>query len=283
MAILKNRIKLQLRSYNHLKPNWLWFKQAVLGFGVCAAILFMYDSEKRLALSRTLMEINGLGSSKILGIYQYIADTYDNAHRKLDHLRNIEAEVIALKLELSRMQRAQKQIEQLKLDNSKLQKLLNYSEQTDSYAGSARLLTVSSSAFGNTAIIDRGSNNGIGQDQIITSNDSIVGRVVEVSPYYSRVMLATDFNSRIPVITAISNERGILAGDNISAKVLYIQNPSKIIIGETIMTSGDGMVYPVGINISSVKEVVNDVVLIEPINHLLNTQFVAVHKKLNSQ
>ena len=61
----------------------------------------------------------------------------------------------------------------------------------------------------------------------------------------TRLLLLTDFSSRVPVLVQPSGLRAILAGDATSAPVLeFLENPDAVTPGDAVRTSGDGGVFP---------------------------------------
>jgi rod shape-determining protein MreC len=84
----------------------------------------------------------------------------------------------------------------------------------------------------------------------------LVGRIAEVGDRASRVLLLTDLNSRIPVTLQGSHERAILAGDNSPRPLLaYLAPNAKPEVGERVVTSGDGGVFPPGIPVGVIVSV----------------------------
>jgi rod shape-determining protein MreC len=69
--------------------------------------------------------------------------------------------------------------------------------------------------------------------------------VVGVGQHATRLLLLTDFSSRVPVLVQPSGRSAILAGDGTSAPVLeFLENPDQVNPGDPIRTSGDGGVFP---------------------------------------
>lgn len=76
----------------------------------------------------------------------------------------------------------------------------------------------------------------------------LVGRTVEVGERTSRVLLLTDFNSRIAVMADRSNDRALLVGDNTDFPRLdYLSRDIEFTEGDRIVTSGDDNVMPRGL------------------------------------
>ena len=77
------------------------------------------------------------------------------------------------------------------------------------------------------------------------ASKGLIGRVTEVGSRSARVLLLTDIHSKIPVITALSRHRAIMAGKNQhDPQLLYLSKDAKLIENEEIVTTGDGNLFP---------------------------------------
>jgi rod shape-determining protein MreC len=83
------------------------------------------------------------------------------------------------------------------------------------------------------------------------------------------------------VITAVSRERGILTGNNGKISINYLQDNHTIKKGEKVITSGDGKLYPAGVEAAVVIKVNAGDVAVKPITNLYQTDFVTIY--LNSK
>ena len=78
----------------------------------------------------------------------------------------------------------------------------------------ARVVADSGGPFVQTLLIDAGAEQGIATAWRRSTREGLVGRVVEVGRRSARVLLMTDFNSRVPVMVERSGDQAILEGDN---------------------------------------------------------------------
>ena len=109
----------------------------------------------------------------------------------------------------------------------------------------ARIVSDFGGPYLHAALINGGTQQGISPDLAVVSQHGLVGRVVESGKTSSRVLLLNDINSRVPVIAETTREKSILAGSNGGMPTLaYLAANSKIAVGERIVTSGDGGVFP---------------------------------------
>jgi rod shape-determining protein MreC len=67
------------------------------------------------------------------------------------------------------------------------------------------------------------------------------------------VLLLTDLNSRIPVVVENSRINAVLAGDNSERpRLIYIGEPDSVKIGDRVVSSGEGGVFPPGLPVGVV-------------------------------
>lgn len=141
----------------------------------------------------------------------------------------------------------------------------------------ARIIGRSNQLFNQQLFIDAGKNHDIKAGQIVSGNRGIIGRVSEVGENKSRLILATDAGSRIPIITSKARVRGILAGNNSGTmEILYLQKNHNIQEGDWVFTSGDGDTLPPGLLIGVVKKVNKGYAAVEMVENVANADVVTI-------
>ncbi len=117
----------------------------------------------------------------------------------------------------------------------------------------ARVVADLSGTFINSFLINAGKNQNIAINDIAMDNGALVGRVIDVKNKYSRVLLITDINSRVPIVVGDERLRAIMGGNNSDhTDLLFSAIDSVITPGMQVLTSGHGGVFPSGIPIGQV-------------------------------
>ena len=166
---------------------------------------------------------------------------------------------------------------QLETENAGLRGLTNYYPETTSWFVSGEVIGAAGGAYSRNLLINRGSADGIAKGQAVTSGTGLVGRIAEVGARASRVLLLTDLNSRIPVALDSTHERAILAGDNTDRPLLiYLPPHAKPQIGDKLVTSGDGGVFPPGLLVGVVAAVDGSTVRVEPSTDLSRVEYLRI-------
>jgi rod shape-determining protein MreC len=104
--------------------------------------------------------------------------------------------------------------------------------------------------------IDRGSVNGVMREMAVVTPDGIIGKVTNVYPNVSEVLLITDLMFAAGVISGKTHAHGTLKGTGTSlCKVDNVASEDKVEPGDWFYTSGDDRIFPRGMPVGVVKSV----------------------------
>lgn len=112
----------------------------------------------------------------------------------------------------------------------------------------------------NFLTIHRGSSQGIKKDMAVISPLGIVGRVVNVGPNFSTVMSALHPQFRVYGQLKKGGEQGAVfwTGENLLLTAKDIPKSAQVAVGDTLLTSNVSDIYPPGLMIGTIAEVVNE-------------------------
>ena len=110
-----------------------------------------------------------------------------------------------------------------------------------------------------TLMVDKGFRDEIAPDMPVVNDEGVIGRVLDVSDRYSRVLLITDQGSDVDAIDQRNRVRGILCGKDANGCLLkYIRGNLDIKEGDLVITSGKDGIYPKGLRLGVVHAVYKD-------------------------
>lgn len=168
-------------------------------------------------------------------------------------LRNLREESLRLTREAAVLQRRISYLEEQALETQRLQGLLAMKEVSRAEFLAARIVGKDATNWFKTVLIDRGSLAGIRRNQPVVAPDGLVGRVVEVTPTAAKVQLITDPVSAAGGLIQRTRVIGIVSGSlGAGLKVRYLPLMADIAIGDEVVTSGMGGVFPKGIPLGRV-------------------------------
>jgi len=165
----------------------------------------------------------------------------------------------------------------LSTDNQELRTLLKaVPDKAVSYV-TARVIANSGGRYVRTVMINAGSEQRLARGQAAVASAGLVGRLTEVGSRAARVLLITDLNSRIPVVVERTRTNAVLAGDNSERPhLLYANDPDTLKIGDRVITSGEGGVFPPGLPVGVVAATGDGGILVEPYVELSQLSYVVI-------
>lgn len=121
----------------------------------------------------------------------------------------------------------------------------------------AKIIAASSDPLEKEVIIDKGKDIGAFVGQPVVTAEGLVGQVIDVGPLVSRILLINSAHSAVPVEDSRSGVRAIAVGDEISGELHLLNIPITldVVKGDSIVTSGLGLMFPAGYNVGVVKDV----------------------------
>ena len=165
----------------------------------------------------------------------------------------------------------------LELENTQLRKLIEEQVTSDSNFVSARVMLDKKSPYLNSFIINVGSNKGIKNGMAVLDGKNFIGRIVDVNFFSSRVLLVSDLNSKIPVLTEPSAHHAILSGRGRNKPTLeYLPEKYTIQNGDKVYTSGKEGIFSTGIPIGEVK-IENNLITVLLFSDLSQITFININ------
>ncbi|MDX1539944.1 MAG: rod shape-determining protein MreC [Geminicoccaceae bacterium] len=123
----------------------------------------------------------------------------------------------------------------------------------------ARVVADTGGPFVHTVLIDAGRRQGVSVGMAAIDELGLVGRVIEVGRNSSRLLLLTDFNSKIPAMVEPSRDQALLAGDNSREPgLVFLPLNPRVSVGDRVVTSGRGGLLPPGLPIGVVRAIDED-------------------------
>jgi rod shape-determining protein MreC len=142
------------------------------------------------------------------------------------------------------------------LEGIRLKEHLSLRESRGMPMVSARVVGKETSSVFKTILINKGTADGMRAGLAVISIEGVVGRIVESSWSVSRVLLAIDYNSNIDAVIQGTRSQGILQGGGaMGCNLKYVERSEEIKVGDAVLTSGMGGIFPKGLLIGTVVSV----------------------------
>jgi len=169
-------------------------------------------------------------------------------------LHGAHAENARLRTELAQLQLRNRQLESQALEAQRLTVLLNFRDaHTEAAMLAAQVIGASADPASHTLVLNRGERDHVRRNMGVITPDGVVGKIVEVFPTTSQVLLMNDKDSGVGALLGDTRTHGVVKGSgDPDPRMDYVVNDEKVHPGEMIFTSGEDRIFPKGLLIGRV-------------------------------
>jgi rod shape-determining protein MreC len=231
------------------KNSWLGLRTFIF---VCLAVACMMGDDRwqsfikiRSVLSVVITPVQYLVNMPI-EFSAWLDDYLTMQHNLLKENDELRANQLLLEAKVQRFIALEK-------ENARLRGLLSSAAHVDGQVLVAQILAVNANPFDQQVVLDKGKRHGVYIGQPVLDASGVVGQVIAVGLFTSRVLLITSSRSAVPIQDIRSGIRAVAIGDGYSGNLhlMYVPDTVDIRVGDLLMTSGLGLKfsagYPVGI------------------------------------
>ena len=210
----------------------------------------------------------------------------------VDTLINTFEENQQLKRSIDQVDQLQVRLEDLEAENEKMVQELDLKKVLSQFRTvSATVITRNPDQWMETMVINVGSNEGISEDMAVMSGKGMIGRIVEVNPSSSKVLLLTSQQSNVGKVSARvqigdgKSANGIVSSFDPKSgyfKMTQVDPNAQIKAGDRVISSGLGGIIPSTLLIGEVVNSKKDdyglfqEVEIRPAGEMTDIRFVTV-------
>jgi rod shape-determining protein MreC len=233
------------------------FASAGVALALGVLVIFFAPATSRWTERVTLETISPL--ARVWGGVKNRWTEFRSSLRQFDVLdeenRNLRAENVRLQTEI-------RQMDYLRTENDRFREMLAFRDQQAFRLLACRVIERDASNWWNSVLVDRGWNDdpNLAQDQPVVTPRGVVGKTGTVGRSTTRVMLLSDENCKVSVLTESAGARGILLGDtplnggSPLCRMTFVTRESKFSVGERVLTTGLGGTFPPNLLVGTVTE-----------------------------
>lgn len=165
----------------------------------------------------------------------------------------------SLKIEIEKLKSELLNLDETKHKISRLESLLKLKQNFIKQGIAAQVIARDPSHWTQFIVINKGTRDGVRKNTVLINADGLVGKVVVAGARSARAILLTDPEARASAMNQRTRDVGLIEGTgSLMLKMTYLDRQSNIQVGDMIITSGLGGIYPKGIPIGKVELVGNE-------------------------
>ncbi len=141
--------------------------------------------------------------------------------------------------------------------NERLEKMLEFQQRQAHKLLPVEVVAYAPRNYFKIFFLGKGKKEGIEKEMVVVNAQGLVGRVIEVYPHQARVLAILDERSKVGVRNERTRDVAILQGKGKVCELKYLLTKASVKVGDEIVTSGLGGLFPKGIlagRISRVKK-----------------------------
>lgn len=211
-----------------------------------------YNFDKLSAFERLMIE-------SFAPIQRLVSSTQLSLGSLFDHyLANVSASHENLKLQkkVGELEGRLFTYEEMELENERLKDLLDFSSDIPQKKVLAQVVAWDAASDFQTLRINKGQSDGLSLQSTVVTAKGLVGYVYRLTNHFADVLTILDPNNRTDVLIQRTRSHGILEGYRDGRTLMkYVTRTEPVILGDEVLTSGLGNIYPKGIPIGTVGRI----------------------------
>lgn len=245
-----------------------FFKRWQLVLVIVLAILLIALAVLTSGQRDNLTKIEGVVGdiiSPVQGFMYRVATSVSQFFKSINEKQQLSEQYEILKNRVAQLEQQQLEMDEVIRENQRLKRLLDFKEEKDDFlVEGVRITGKNPGNWLNTMTIDKGSNHGVIVNMAVINDQGLIGRVIETGGNWATVRTIVDGQSSVSAIIERTRDNGMVKGNNTLifedglCRMINLPLDSDVVVGDRVITSGLGEIFPKGIPIGEVIEVLDE-------------------------
>ena len=227
--------------------------------------------------SEKITSIENVASTIVMPIENgltYLKNKINNNDKFFQNVNELKTENESLKQKNSELEQSLRELENIKTQNETLKEYVNLKDKYTEYTTiPGYVINKNTSNYSNIIVINIGKNDGVDVGMPVIADAGLVGHIISVTDTTAKVQTLLDTSSAVSSVVGTARDSVIIKGNLENSNMLkgtYIPTSAALLEGDKVETSGLGGIYPKGITIGTVKQIIetknltNRYILVEP-------------------
>jgi rod shape-determining protein MreC len=178
----------------------------------------------------------------------------------IDHyfdLVDVSKENEQLRSEVARLVNEKNDLIERILRQKRLAGLVAYQEDRKKESLVATVIGKDATQWSRVVFIDKGTRDGVRTHLAVVTKLGVIGQIIHAGPTTSKVLLTIDSRSAVDALFQDSRVSGVVVGTGgKQCKIKFVPNTAEIKVGDRVLSSGLGGVFPKGLVVGTVSKIV---------------------------
>ena len=200
-------------------------------------------------------------SGVILSPFQnFFTQTIQSVSDSINHyffLVDVSRQNDQLKLEVQRLINEKNQLIEHLASQKRLAKLMAYEDDWEKKTVVASVIGRDATQWSKVVVINKGTQDGVADHLAVITDAGVIGQVIHAGLNTSKVLLVVDGRSAIDALFQDSRVSGVVVGmGGDECQLKFVPNTADVKVGDLVLSSGLGGIFPKGLIIGKVSQVV---------------------------
>ena len=226
---------------------------------LCALSLVLFTLSCREAGSGPITTVRGavtVVTAPVRYVGAVVAAPFSGLGNVLSNLTADQETLSELRAQNEELTSRNAQLEEAEQTAQRLQDLLDLQSAYNLESTAAHVVSGSTDSWSSTVTIDKGSSSGLAVGMPVCDSAGVIGQISECGTSSSVVRLITDEGSSVSAMVQSSRAQGMLEGSaDGTLRLTLVRTDQTVEVGDLVVTSGLGGVYPKGLPLGRVSNV----------------------------
>ena len=184
---------------------------------------------------------------------QAVSDGFDHYFDLVD----VSKENERLKLEVERLANEKNELIERIARQKRVAGLMAFQDNRKKESLVASVIGRDATQWSKVVVVDKGSLHGVKKHLAVVTNSGVIGQIIHAGPASSKVLLTIDSRSAVDALFQDSRVSGVVIGTGEEECIIkYVPNTAEIKVGDRVLSSGLGGIFPKGLLIGTVSQVI---------------------------
>lgn len=230
----------------------------IAGILCVGMVFFLLQHIFALSLSHIVHQVSASVLYPVLRLQRMIVEPIQHWSEQRTDAQELRTTIDTLRAEHDTLVAENTRLQSTLAQHKNIDELVQFNKRYADKGHIAQILLKHQSSREHFFLVDGGLDQGIAKDMVAIYKNSLIGRVVEVYPWYSKVQLITDASCQVAAYCTRTRAQGIHKGTYRDRESMldYVSHLERLQADDLVVSSGEGLIFPQGFALGKITSYV---------------------------